>query len=67
MARNQHAIKKLTLWESIVREFKQHKWLYAMAIPGVIIVFIFSYVPMYGILIGFKDYKVKLGIMGSHG
>lgn len=56
---------KPTLWQSIVREFKRHKWLYGMAIPGVLIVFIFNYVPMYGILIAFKDYKVKEGILGS--
>lgn len=56
---------KKTLWQSIVQEFKRHKWLYGMAIPGVLIVFIFNYVPMYGILIAFKDYKVKDGIMGS--
>ena len=56
---------KPTLWQSIAKEFKKHKWLYAMALPGVLIVFIFNYVPMYGILIAFKDYKVTEGIMGS--
>lgn len=56
---------KPTLWQSIIREFKKHKWLYGMALPGILIVFIFNYVPMYGILIAFKDYKVKEGIMGS--
>ena len=56
---------KSALWQSITREFKKHKWLYGMALPGILIVFIFNYVPMYGILIAFKDYKVKEGIMGS--
>ena len=56
---------KPTLWQSIIREFKKHKWLYGMALPGILIVFIFNYVPMYGILIAFKDYKVTEGIMGS--
>ena len=36
-----------------------------MVIPGVLIIFVFCYMPMYGILIAFKDYKVKLGVMGS--
>ena len=56
---------KPTLWQSIIREFKTHKWLYGMALPGILIVFIFNYVTMYGILIAFKDYKVTEGIMGS--
>lgn len=57
--------KKLSFWDAAVKEFKQHKWLYAMVIPGLALIFIFSYVPMYGVLIAFKDYKVKEGIMGS--
>ncbi|GHT96850.1 sugar ABC transporter permease [Spirochaetia bacterium] len=41
------------------------KWLYAMSLPGLLVLIIFSYVPMYGILIAFKSYKVNLGIWGS--
>jgi putative aldouronate transport system permease protein len=36
-----------------------------MSLPGLAVLIIFSYVPMYGILIAFKNYKVNLGIMGS--
>lgn len=56
---------KSSLGVSIVREWKRHKWLYGMAIPGVLIVFLFNYVPMYGILLAFKDYHIKEGILGS--
>lgn len=35
-----------------------------LAIPAVL-VFIFSYLPMGGIIIAFKDYKYNLGILGS--
>lgn len=47
------------------REFKLRKWLYLMVLPGIAVIFIFNYVPMYGILIAFKKYKVKLGILKS--
>ena len=39
--------------------------LYVLILPGLIYVFIFSYMPMYGVQIAFKDYKANLGIWGS--
>lgn len=36
-----------------------------LAIPGVILLFIFAYLPMGGIVIAFKDYKPLKGIWGS--
>lgn len=36
-----------------------------MALPGVILLFIFNYLPMLGIVIGFKDYNANLGIWDS--
>ncbi len=36
-----------------------------LALPALILIFIFRYLPMYGILIAFKDYSPKLGIWGS--
>ncbi|MBO5071196.1 MAG: sugar ABC transporter permease [Roseburia sp.] len=36
-----------------------------MILPVVVWFLIFCYRPMYGVLMAFKDYKVKLGIMGS--
>jgi putative aldouronate transport system permease protein len=38
-----------------------------MSLPGLAVLIIFAYIPMYGILISFKSYKVNLGIMGSPG
>ena len=34
---------------------------YAMLIPGVILTFIFSYIPLYGVIIAFEKYNVGLG------
>ena len=41
------------------------KYLIMMIIPAIVFYVIFCYVPMYGILMAFKDFKPKLGIMGS--
>ncbi len=42
------------------------KWvLTSMLLPGAIQTFIFSYLPMFGLIIAFKDYKYNLGIWGS--
>jgi len=38
-------------------------WL--MALPGLILIFIFAYAPLPGIVIAFKNYKFNLGIWGS--
>jgi putative aldouronate transport system permease protein len=57
--------KKKSFGREIEREWKLRKWLYAMSLPGFIVLLIFSYIPMYGILISFKNYKVNLGVWGS--
>ena len=36
-----------------------------LALPGFLYIFVFRYVPMYGILIAFKDFKVSKGIWRS--
>lgn len=51
------------------REKKKSVWknwqLYIMCLPAVIYFLIFSYKPMYGIIIAFKNYSMRKGIMGS--
>lgn len=44
---------------------KQCWELYLFLLPAIVLIFIFSYVPMYGIQIAFKNYKPVLGIWGS--
>lgn len=39
--------------------------LYLLLLPAFVYVLIFSYGPMYGIIIAFKDFKPKLGYWGS--
>ena len=39
--------------------------LYLMALPGFLVLFIFCYCPMFGIILAFKDYNFSDGILGS--
>lgn len=39
--------------------------LYFLILPAMIYLFIFNYMPMYGIVIAFKDYRPRMGILGS--
>ena len=39
--------------------------LYVLLIPALIWAVVFAYYPMYGLIIAFKDYKIRLGILGS--
>ena len=49
----------------VVHDLKRDKYLYLLILPGILVVFVFSYMPMYGIVLAFKDYKIKSGIMYS--
>lgn len=48
-----------------LKDLNTHKWLWLMALPGVAIVFVFNYLPMFGVILAFKDYKIADGILGS--
>lgn len=49
-----------------LREYFRREWLlYAMLLPVIVHHFIFSYLPMAGIAIAFKDYNLFSGIAGS--
>lgn len=41
------------------------KILYLMVLPGLLLLFLFKYVPMFGVILAFKDYNAFEGILGS--
>jgi len=47
------------------RDFAKNKWIYIFSIPIVVYLFVFCYVPMYGVIISFQDFKFRLGFSGS--
>ena len=50
---------------SLLKRINRSKYLLVLLIPCIIYYIIFSYVPMWGVLIAFKNYKVYTGFAGS--
>lgn len=44
---------------------KRNYFLYLLMAPAFILTLVFKYVPMYGVIIAFKDFSYRKGIMGS--
>nr|WP_058308893.1 sugar ABC transporter permease [Gracilibacillus massiliensis] len=47
------------------RKVKRNKMIYLMILPGLIYFLIYKYLPMYGLIISFQDYKPYKGISES--
>jgi len=45
--------------------YRRHRGLLLMLVPGLLFFLIFSYVPMTGLAIAFKEYRMSLGILQS--
>ena len=43
----------------------KYKWSFVMLLPGLAVMFIFNYMPMYGILMAFQNFDIVKGIGGS--
>lgn len=52
-------------FKAVGQELNKNKMLYAMMIPTIIWVLVFSYIPMGGIVIAFKKFNLVDGIIGS--
>lgn len=59
------AIKKRRGIFVFLREMKKNWQLYSMGIPVIVLLGIFNYWPMFGLVIAFKNFKFKYGIFGS--
>lgn len=51
--------------DSLLRNYQKNKMLYWMILPIVVYVFIFSYIPMFGLVMSFQNYSLAKGIFGS--
>ena len=63
MAKKQSSIKAPQV--SLAKELAKYRWIYMLAVPGLVYLLIFKYIPMYGVTVAFKDYSSRLGILQS--
>lgn len=61
MGKKQKTKSTLTVAQQLKRSFP----LYLLMLPSIIIFLIFTYYPMYGVIIAFKDFTPAKGILGS--
>lgn len=57
--------KNTSFGASLLKDLKKYKVAYLMAVPAVVLLFVFKYIPMYGLVIVFENYKPVRGILGS--
>lgn len=57
------------MWGRLIRrvrmDMRRYYALYLMIVPALVIILVFSYAPMYGIQIAFRDFRPAKGIIGS--
>lgn len=61
----QKALKKPKKERPLLKKIAKNKMIYLMITPGLLYLFIYKYLPMYGLIISFQNYKPYRGIRGS--
>lgn len=57
--------KEATIWQRFLKNLPVHKYYYILMVPGLLLLLLFRYLPMCGMIIAFKDYKLSTGILGG--
>lgn len=50
---------------SLLKDIARDRYLYLLLLPGLLLVLVFKYMPMYGVVIAFQEYNIYKGISGS--
>ncbi|CAM4195109.1 ABC transporter permease [Paenibacillus tarimensis] len=59
--KSQAAERRRSIWKGVKRD----RFLYLLALPGIVFFILFKYVPMWGIVISFQDYSPYQGMWAS--
>ncbi len=50
---------------TVLNTFRRDYQLWIMILPAIVVIFIFNYIPMYGIQLAFRDYNFAKGLTGG--
>ena len=56
---------KKSVWGIIQKDFSLNKYLYLLALAGILYYIIFIYVPMFGVIMAFQNFNITKGVFGS--
>lgn len=59
------SLQRRKTWKHRFKRVLSSWQLYALLLPGIAYLFVFDYIPMYGVQIAFKDFRGSLGIWDS--
>lgn len=59
-ATNSISQRKVSVW----KKFKKQCFIQGFVISGMLFLLVFKYIPMVGIIMGFKDYTITMGVKG---
>lgn len=48
-----------------IKDLRKNGGLLFLAFPGIVLIFIFNYIPLYGLILPFKSFRYDLGFFGS--
>ncbi|MFE5318428.1 ABC transporter permease [Paenibacillus sp. NPDC056579] len=60
-----HSSKLHTGFQSLWKDYVKYRYMYLLVIPGFLYFLVFKLIPMWGLLLAFKDYHPMLGFSGS--
>lgn len=63
--KSRYSAKKISPFGRLLQSLKRHWEVYVMLVPPTILLILFAYWPMVGILISFEDYSVRFGMFAS--
>jgi len=62
---NTVSVKNSAIYKNSTAKFRKELPIFLILLPGILLVLVFNYFPIYGIIIGFKDFSPYKGILGS--
>lgn len=62
---NAQSLVKVSSKKNLWKKIKDYRYIYLLGLPGIIVLILFNYLPMKGLLMAFQDFNPHLGILDS--